>query len=93
MQISYIAAKQKRILDWAEFVQHGGVPDPALRRETEAKISEFKKIIAGCWIAGVVSPADEAKILDLERSLEQLNEEARILVGGNISLKKDAAAA
>ena len=88
MQLSSLSAKQKRILDWSKFIEEGGVQDPTLKRDTKAKLEALKGVIASCWKAQSISPGDEQKILDLERSLEHLNEEARLRVGSNTPLKK-----
>jgi hypothetical protein len=92
MKLPSLAAKQKRILDWTEFMEHGGIPDAHLRERTAAALTAFKEVIAKCWAEGVINAEDEARIVDLERTLELLNEEARLRVGGNTPLKKEATA-
>lgn len=77
--LSRLAAKQKRLMDWSRFTSQE-VQDPALRKSIETKLSEFKEALALCWKENAVSPELARRIDDLERSLEELNETARLHV-------------
>ncbi len=77
MQLATLAAKQKRILDWREFLRGGGTSNPHLRAQTKATLLELSQLLAACWSAKSVTPEQESRIADLERRLEALNEESR----------------
>lgn len=85
MELSQFAKMQKRIKDWSEFISDGGVQSAALREEILSNLNKLKKVLARCWESQKVSPQDEAEIRDLERSLQQQNEEARMTVVGKKS--------
>jgi hypothetical protein len=82
MELSALARKQKRCKDWLDFVEQGGVQDPKMRTEVLTQLDAFRKYLAKCWEAKVITPQDEGKIVDLERRLEQLNEESRMTTVG-----------
>ena len=82
MELSLLAAKQKRVKDWAAFVAQGGVQDAHLKSEVVSTLDQFKKLLAKCWEAKKIDAADEAQIKDFERRLEQLNESSRMTVVG-----------
>ena len=82
MDLSLLAAKQKRIKDWNDFVAEGGVQDARLKSEVVSAIDRFKKVLVKCWEEQKISPEDEQMIRDCERKLEQLNEESRMTVVG-----------
>ena len=75
-----LAAKQKRAAQWLEFA-HEKIRDESLRSHVVEQIESLREILRRCWENQSVSDADHANILDLERVLEQLNEEARLRVG------------
>lgn len=82
MELSALARKQKRLKDWLEFIQDGGVQDPHQRSQALQTLESYKRAIAKCWQIKVISPDDERTISDLERRLEQLNEESRMTTIG-----------
>lgn len=82
MELSQLAIKQKRVKDWADFISEGGAQSPALKEEIIATLGQFKKVLARCWEAQQISAQDESEMLDFERRLQQLNEEARMTVVG-----------
>lgn len=76
MELSSLAAKQKRIKDLSALLLE--VQKPTVRAHFEQVLSEFKSVLAECWRAGEITAVDEHRILDLERQLEALGEEARL---------------
>lgn len=86
MKLSNLAAKQKRARSWQEFIDAGETSDKLVVAETRDLLVEFRATLSeaahhGAANNGNVSPELDAKIIDLERRLEQLNEEARLKVG------------
>ena len=77
MNLSSLAAKQKRIRDWQDFARRGAIPE-ALRAVTLADLKSLQEVLAECWASGAISAEQERRIADLERRLEQQNEEARL---------------
>jgi len=80
MEISELAAKQKRVLDWRAMLPL--VQDLEVRRETETKLAQFSELLYRTWRSGTVDQASQAAIVGLERQLEQLNDEGRIRIVG-----------
>ena len=85
MDLSLLATRQKRIKDWTDFVTEGGVQDPSLKTKVIETIAQLKKAIVQCWENQKVTAEDEKVIEDLERQLQQLNEESRMTVVGKKS--------
>lgn len=81
MELSRLSAKNKRIQLWREFVTSGQVRDEVLRGRIVQKLSDFSSLLTNCWEEGAVSQQAEAAIYDLERELEDLNEQARMNFG------------
>ena len=79
MRITRLAAKQKRLRDWRDFLP--SVRDGALRTTIESRLAQYGAVLAQCWETGTVDPAQESTIVDLERQLEQLNDEVRLRAG------------
>jgi len=77
MQLSHLAAKQKRAKDWQQFLDDGETKNPELISQTKSLLAEFRIALAAAAQESDISAASEAKIIDLERRLEQLNEESR----------------
>lgn len=81
MELSRLPAKQKRYNDWLAFTNNE-LEDQKLREPTLALLAQFHAALARCFANSTVSDADAAEIADLERQLEQLNQEARMRVPG-----------
>lgn len=79
MLLKEIATKQKRLKDWKDWLEHE-TQDPQIRRLTGDALKEYSDLLFRCWELGQISAADGTKLQDLERKLEQLNEEARLRV-------------
>jgi len=81
MKLSQLAAKQKRVRDWSQFLETQVQPDD-LKVRTSSRLKEYRNLLARCWQEQVITEKDEFAILSLERELVKLNEEARVRVVG-----------
>lgn len=81
MELSALAAKQKRIQAW-DFLLESEVDEPALKTRFSSALDRYRALLVRVWKAGKISSADEHEINDLERQLEQLDDEARLTVVG-----------
>lgn len=79
MDLTAIAAKQKRLRDWSEFLETKGLPE-RLRQRVSTTLELYRKVLFECWESKQISPDSAFKIADLERTLEDLNEEIRLQV-------------
>lgn len=75
--LARLAAYQKRLLNWRNY-NSSEVKDSNIKSDTSKLISRFSELLMQCWEEKALSKEDEFKIMDLERQLEQLNEEARL---------------
>ncbi len=78
MDLSSLTAKQKRLFDWTQSLNNP-YPTDTLRLKMEDTLKLYRNVLAKCWEAELITPHDEAAINDLERQLEELSEEARLL--------------
>ena len=78
--LSRLAAKQKRLKDWTLFANNE-VSDQQLKQRTTRALAQFQQALSSCWEKNEVTASDIQRIEDLERQLEQLNDEARLQVG------------
>ncbi len=74
-----LAEKQKRLKDWKYWLEHE-TEDPAIKVQTSQTLQNYSELLFNCWEKGQISIDDSRKLEDLERRLEQLNEEARLRV-------------
>lgn len=81
MDLSRLPAKLKRHKDWLAFTKNE-LQDQSLREPTLQLLARFHTALTKCWEAKVVSDSAALEIADLERQLEQLNQEARLRVPG-----------
>lgn len=81
MDLSALASKQKRLKDWTQFSE-SEVQSEHIRVRFNEALSGYKAALAQCWKQGKISPNDEQVLADIERQLEQLDEEARLTVVG-----------
>ena len=79
MELSALAAKQKRLKDWLESLTDM-VQDESLRQTTLATALRYKNLLVRCWERQCVGEREVEEIMDLERQLEKLNELARMTV-------------
>lgn len=78
MDLSSLTAKQKRLFDWTQSLSTP-FPTDALRLKMEDTLKLYRNVLAKCWEAETITSDDEATINDLERQLEELSDEARLL--------------
>ncbi|MCB0317819.1 MAG: hypothetical protein KDD56_03620 [Bdellovibrionales bacterium] len=72
-----LAAKQKRLLSWAEFTEKN-VKSIDLKLKIGDALKDYRNLLAKCWENRDASDSDLEKISSLERELSMLNEEARM---------------
>jgi hypothetical protein len=82
LDASRLAAKQKRLMDWKKFTAQE-VTDAELKRRIEQHLRQFADALAACEEhakipSDVIPPELGARVEDLERVLEELNESARL---------------
>jgi hypothetical protein len=88
MDLTRLAAKQKRLNSWRDFLESGGAQVLDLRSRTLAALNQYSDLLEKCWEASnssytnPINPEHLSQIEDLERQLEELNEEARLSVVG-----------
>ncbi len=81
MDLSRLAAFQKRLRDWEEYLSSPlNVHSTVLRQDILNSLQEYKSVLASCWENSSVTPADEAKLKDIERDLDRMHEDARLTV-------------
>ncbi len=90
MQLTRLSANQKRILDWQQFLSHGGCASAQLGTKIESAIKALQAVLTRCWQSKVITTEDENLVSDLERVLEALDEEARLSAGACTPIKKEA---
>lgn len=76
MKLSALAARQKRLKFWNTFVKEQ-VQDKTLRLTYVDQLKLYRNLLARCWEHGQITQADERELDDLERRIEDLNEQAR----------------
>lgn len=79
MELSSLAAKQKRVKDWREGLSFM-VQDESLRKKTKEQIQRLEAVLLRCWESQAITEKDALEIADLERQLERANELARVTV-------------
>jgi hypothetical protein len=87
MNLASLAAKQKRLQTWKNLLTTQ-VQEDELRTEFATGLSRYASLIARCWKAGKITDKDVLEIDDLERRLEQLEENGRLIVVGKEKLSK-----
>lgn len=78
MQLQRLAAKQKRYHDIKLFAEQE-VRDTTVRAHLLETLESYKRALAACWSQQSISPEDQLRINSLERELESLHNEARLL--------------
>ena len=81
MELSALAAKQKRVQAWNQLLE-SEVDDPALRTRFSSALDRYRAALVRVWKSGKISSEDEHEINDIERQLEQLDDETRLTVVG-----------
>ena len=77
MDISQLAAKQKRYREWKEFMLNPSVP-LGVKERLEATVSQYGNLIVKIWDDGGLSGYLIDELANLERELEMLNETVRL---------------
>lgn len=77
MKLSEIAAKQKRLRYWAD-VADSRTYSEQLRVRMKDTLKLYRNLLTKCWENGEIADSDQDEVLDLERQLELLDEEARL---------------
>lgn len=77
MDLSTLAAKQKRVRDWSEFLFTDGL-DESLRLELGTTLELYKKVLVSCWERQTISADDQRLMASYERQLEELNDRVRL---------------
>ena len=80
LELSRLAAKQKRLQDWRKFLSQGSVQPEELKQRTNKVLEDYAAVLEHCWEEKNLTDENLKKIDDLERQLEELNEEARVRV-------------
>jgi hypothetical protein len=78
MELQRLAAKQKRYHDIKIFAEHD-VKEPLVRTHLLETLQNYKRALAQCWNKQAISAEDALLINSLERTLESLHNEARLL--------------
>ena len=78
MELDILAAKQKRLRDWSNFLKEQPVKYE-VKVKTQALLELYARALYDCWKKRSLDQSDIFKLDDYERQLEQLNEEARFV--------------
>lgn len=73
-----LTRKQKRLKDWNEFLNHE-VKDDHLHLQISDQLKALRNQLSKCWEKQETNEQDLMQIATLERSIEDLIEEARFL--------------
>ncbi|MCO6432154.1 MAG: hypothetical protein J5J00_14950 [Deltaproteobacteria bacterium] len=84
--LAWLARKQKRLKDWKTFADTE-IQDAGIRKETKSKLLAYAAVLERVWENQSLDAASAEEIDELERVLEQLNEEARLRVVGKRQAK------
>lgn len=77
MELSRMAAQQKRVHYWRELLQHG-MNDAKLRERFSKTLEALQKLLSDIWDRGKVESSDKAHLEALTREIEQMEEESRL---------------
>jgi len=86
MDLTRIAAKQKRAKDWLDFAENE-LRDPALKPIFVEKIGQFKQLLLDIWTNPETLAEKSLLLADLERQLEELHLESRLRLVPQESLR------
>ena len=76
MDINFLAAKQKRVLEWEKRISQGQNQD--FQDKANSVLHEIKEILFYIWDCGSATSEDLAKLVDAERRMEQHFEDSRL---------------
>jgi hypothetical protein len=83
MELTELARKQKRAIDWEQFLK-AQVDSGPIRTSTGQALHQYRQILARCFESSQISMADQSQLENLERQLEELNERARLVVAKSV---------
>lgn len=78
MDLSWLAAKQKRIQEW-EVALASDAASPHVKARLHSLISEFRMSLAKVWESGDATEQDMVRLTSLERELEEAHEDIRLV--------------
>jgi hypothetical protein len=78
MELQRLAAKQKRYQDIKTFAEHE-VKDPLVRTHLLEALQSYRRALAQCWNKQTISTEDALAVDSIERTLESLHNDARLL--------------
>lgn len=81
MKLATLAARQKRAKDWEEVIATENL-SASLKDRMTTTLREYRELLVKCWEQQNVSVEDEIRAKDLERRLQELHGETRLVAGG-----------
>lgn len=78
MDLSWLAAKQKRVQEW-EVALASDTAAPHVKARLLSLLAEFKTCLAKIWESGGASEQDWTRLSSLERELEEAHEDIRLV--------------
>jgi len=81
MKLATLAARQKRAKDWEEVIATEKLSED-LKDRMGQTLREYRELLVKCWDQQNVSVEDEIRAKDLERRLQELHGESRLVAGG-----------
>lgn len=79
MDLTRLAARQKRWKDISSYTNE--VLDPAVKKALQGALAAYHTALAESWQNPAPSTEDEIRLASLERDLERLHTDARLLAG------------
>lgn len=76
MELSEIARLQKRVLDWRKLAQEAS--DAQTKSALNLEITKLQALLESIWRNGVASEFELTALNNLERVLDDLNEQSRL---------------
>ena len=83
MELTELARKQKRAIDWDQFLK-AQVDNGPIRTATSQTLHQYRQVLARCFESSQISTADQSQLENLERQLEELNERARLVIAKSV---------
>ena len=77
MDLSLLAVKQKRLANWQRVLQEQ-VVNADLKRTFFDSLKAYRNLLTKIWREGTVTGETAQELADLERTLDQLDERARL---------------
>lgn len=77
MDLSRLSEKHKRLAVWNSILRDAPLK-PELRAELGRKLDEYTRLLNECWESGAIESAQLARMQDIERELQDLDEFSRL---------------